>query len=71
MEILIKSKLLSKSEYKIKNDVELKLDEEKQYLETQNYIMPDERTQEALNHLIQSKYSEEHQSHIHLDDHSH
>lgn len=56
------------TEYKIAKDIELGLDEQIEYLEAQNYLWPDQRTQNALNHLIKIKYR---QSADHSHDHPH
>lgn len=40
------------TEYKIEKGLELKLDEQIQFLESQNYLWPDKRTQESLDRLI-------------------
>ena len=52
------------TEYKIAKDIELGLDDQTKYPEAQNYLWPDQRTQNALNHLIKIKYRQS-------DDHSH
>lgn len=52
------------TEYKIAKDIELGLDEQIEYLEAQNYLWPDQRTQASLNYLIKIKYRQS-------DDHSH
>ncbi|MCG9133826.1 hypothetical protein J5I95_19325, partial [Candidatus Poribacteria bacterium] len=46
-------------------DIELGLDEQIEYLEAQNYLWPDQRTQASLNHLIKIKYRQEDHSHDH------
>lgn len=57
-------KTIVDTEYKIAKDIELGLDEQIEYLEAQNYLWPDQRTQASLNHLIKIKYRQS-------DDHSH
>ena len=60
------------TEYKIEKGIEVKLDEHIQYLESQNYLWPDKRTQEALEKLIMIQ--NEHKRNAandHLDDHTH
>ena len=50
-------KTIVDTEYKIAKDIELGLDEQIEYLEAQNYLWPDQRTQASLNHLIKIKYN--------------
>ncbi len=42
------------TEYKIEKGIKLKLDEQIQFLESQNHLWPDKRTQEALSKLIKA-----------------
>lgn len=46
------------TEYKIEKGIKLKLDEQIQFLESQNHLWPDKRTQETLDKLI--RIQEEH-----------
>ena len=45
-------KIVVDTEYKIEKGLELKLDEQIQFLESQNHLWPDKRTQETLDKLI-------------------
>ncbi len=52
--------------------IEIKLDEHIQYLESQNYLWPDKRTQEALDQLIMIQNEHERNAaNDHLHDHTH
>ena len=51
-------KIVVDTEYKIEKGLELKLDEQIQFLESQNHLWPDKRTQETLDKLI--RIQEEH-----------